>query len=370
MERLVDYARALVRDTVAHDPTKNDFYLRVMHAFSASFVLTMVVARTLHVLYPTRIPTQTGAEPDGGTNKVPLPTAAREDLKRPGVAWPTLALLAAAYALAGLSFHGYMTARWRAPVSMSLSCLSKYLAFTALHDAVHGAVIPAWPRANDALGYAAGFLLMAPFQHFRQLHLCHHRYTSDHADAHADTRDPDEWAGRSFLPLRWVTIPWRYVYFYFRHTADIRLALVEYGALALVNAGFTRAVWRLCAHDKLDAMLLCHTLPTFLTFAFLAFFFDWLPHRPHVVAARADPFRASHVTALLGAVDWPLWTLAALSQNMHAVHHAWPSVPWFMYGALWRKHGAEFTAKGTRTVPLFPPPGFFDEVASPHGKHD
>ena len=80
--------------------------------------------------------------------------------------------------------------------------------------------------------------------------------------------------------------------------------------------------------------------------ALLAFAFDYLPHRPHLIPARADRFRATHI------ISGRWLTLPLCCQNYHLVHHLYPAVPFYGYGRVWHDQRDELLARGAREVPL------------------
>ena len=72
-------------------------------------------------------------------------------------------------------------------------------------------------------------------------------------------------------------------------------------------------------------------LPSRLAIATLAFAFDWLPHRPHVVTAREDRMRATLI------IEGRLWCWLTFGQSLHLVHHLYPGVPFYRYATVWRE---------------------------------
>jgi beta-carotene hydroxylase len=268
------------------------------------------------------------------------------------------------YAIWNGAFALYVQGVLNRPAAFVVNFFAAYWSFTVLHDAVHNAVSPAYPFVNDLAGTLAGLVLLAPFSLFRQIHLCHHRYAGDHhgesvsggAAGHplGMSLDPDEWTGRGpavLLPLRWFSIPFHYVYFYFR-TVKSTNAAEFFAGLLFTLAGF-HVAWASLPADKVDALVVCCMAPTLCAFGWLAYLFDYVPHRPFVVTYKEDPYRSTNATSLFGAVDWPLWNAFSMNQNMHVVHHIWPFIPYYQYNRLWRKYGQEMVQNGTRVVPLF-----------------
>ncbi len=94
--------------------------------------------------------------------------------------------------------------------------------------------------------------------------------------------------------------------------------------------------------------LACWILPSRLALLLLAFSFDHLPHRPHLVLGRVDPYRATHV------FSDALLTPVFLYQNYHLVHHLYPGVPFYRYAQVWRDQRETLLARGARELRLFP----------------
>ena len=261
-------------------------------------------------------------------------------MNNPAISWPTVSLALAAFGGWLTVLAAAVAGALPAPLAVVLLTLAGYLTFTPMHDASHGSVGRArW--LNELTGRLAGIPLMAPFRAFRFAHLEHHRNTND------PTRDPDMWSGGRFhlaLPLRWMTQDLHYYVFYFRalttrprderaETVATLLALWGLAALAAAS-GHAREV------------LLFVVLPSRLAIGLLACSFDWLPHAPHEVRGADDRFRATLNVRWSAARRGGLLTPLLLSQNYHLVHHLFPGVPFYRYGAVWSARERELVAKG------------------------
>ena len=111
-------------------------------------------------------------------------------IQKPRIAWPTVMLLVAAFAIFGLStfafFRGILPLGW----AMLINSIASYMSFSIAHDATHSAVC-ANRRLNDWAGRLA-MMLLEPgpfFQVFRFVHMKHHRFTND------GEKDPDVYCG-------------------------------------------------------------------------------------------------------------------------------------------------------------------------------
>ncbi len=241
-----------------------------------------------------------------------------------GTAWPTVVLAIGALGLWGGTVVAHASGAVSIWLAIPCAALGAYLAFTPLHEAVHGNVGGKdRPWLDTAVGWACGVPLFAPFPGFRLLHLRHHRHTN-----HPDD-DPDMWVAATGLAMvgRCMTLMFHYDRMLFRLTrsgarggASVRASTLAFYAvyglvgLALAWAG---AAWA----------LVVVALAAWIATSVLAFLFDWLPHHPHAEQGRYIDTRAIPSKAL----EW-----AMLAQNLHLVHHLWPSVPFYRYAAVFR----------------------------------
>jgi len=216
-------------------------------------------------------------------------------------------------------------------VSGLVNAVASYLAFTVMHESVHG-IAHANKRANAWMGRVAGVLLVGSSRMFRAVHLEHHAHTND------PERDPDFGVARTprwMMPLWCLAIVVDYRRHWFgrplwRADDERREALVVEGglvivALALSAAGWGQAVFTLWVAPALAALLV------------LAFAFDYLPHAPHIGRGRYLDTRA--MPSALG-------NIALLGQNYHLVHHLWATIPWYRYQRAFRALEPELRARG------------------------
>jgi fatty acid desaturase len=78
-------------------------------------------------------------------------------------------------------------------------------------------------------------------------------------------------------------------------------------------------------------------VPGLVAATLLAFAFDWVPHHPHSVQGRYVDTRI---------VAFPMLTLPMLWQNYHLIHHLYPRIPFYRYGACFRELRPELESKG------------------------
>jgi len=206
-----------------------------------------------------------------------------------------------------------------------LATLVAYVAFTPMHDASHGSVGGS-PRRGwvDALvGHTMSMTLLAPYAVFRTLHLRHHGATN-----HPE-RDPDYWVnGQTALgtAARCATIAGHYYWVAIRELmrpgSAMRRVVKPAVAGLVVQVGLLVAL--VSSGLGLEALALW-VAPGIAAGGLLAFLFDWLPHHPHSVRGRGVDTRL----ILIPGLSVPL-----LNQHLHLVHHLYPRVPFYKYGAL------------------------------------
>lgn len=230
-------------------------------------------------------------------------------------AWPTVAIMMTALAVQAASTAAAFSGLWPWWLSVAVNTACAYAQFTVTHDAVHRSVSRrAW--LNDLCGCAATFVLCGPYAAIRRNHLHHHAHTNDPRE------DPDFWvAGTTWLStgLRCLTMLQMHYWDYLTRLRRRDSAFAQSIATIAVITGLHAWAW---SNGLLRDILLYWTLPAQLAVAALALTFNYWPHRPHTARGR---FRdtANIVPAWLD----PFF----VCQNLHAVHHLLPQLPWYRY---------------------------------------
>lgn len=258
------------------------------------------------------------------------------DLGAPKVAWPTLGVfvvsLSAWCVIAWSVSTGRLTMAWG---SLGAT-VAAYALFTPLHDAAHKS-LSQHRLLNEAVGRLCGWAYLGLFVGFRSLHLAHHAHTNEPEE------DPDLWVAggnRWTRPLRWLTLDLYY------HVAHVRRWSLQSRPhkVEVVVTGVSLLVLLavLVARGFGWEVLWLWLLPLKLSFTFLAYTFDYLPHRPHQVTAREDRYRATGINPS----GW--LTLPLMYQNYHLIHHLYPGVPFYRYAQIWRAERETLLARGVR----------------------
>ncbi len=264
----------------------------------------------------------------------------------PSVAWPTLFLAVAlpssfaAFVYAG--FAGLL------PLWLCALCLSpiSYSHYTLVHESVHNNVVSK-PRSlawiNTLVGWIGSLGLGIGWPALQRTHILHHSHTNTE-------RDPDIFVKGTLLQLlaKWLRglptalIPMFLVRFIdssrystlegvFTRSEIVQTSAVTLGSLALLIAAV--------ATGHVAEWFCLWFIPTRIGILLLNIFFQWLPHHPFDHTERYLNTRISL---------WPGGTPLLLGQNLHLVHHLWPSVPFYNYMRLFRALRPVLVAEDSR----------------------
>ncbi|MBV8682275.1 MAG: fatty acid desaturase [Caulobacteraceae bacterium] len=263
----------------------------------------------------------------------------------PAVAWPTLAMALALpagfWALAALGFIGDMPLWACAPPLTVLS----YAHYTLVHESIHGNVIAGHPRlrwVNTLVGWIGALGLTWNWPMMMRGHAQHHAHTNT-------DQDPDIHVKGTLLQLvgKWlVFVPVSLVppvLLRFIAPAQHRKlkAMLMGGemlqASAVSVAMLALMVAAMASGHFVDWLLLLF-VPTRCATLLLQVFFSWLPHYPF---DRTERYLNTRISL------WPGGTVLLLQQNLHLMHHLWPSVPFYNYARLYRRLRPVLIAKGS-----------------------
>jgi fatty acid desaturase len=275
----------------------------------------------------------------------------------PRIEWPTLALAAGIYGMFFLLTWNHAVLPWW--LLLPLGTITVVLHGSLQHEVIHGHPTRArW--LNDGLGKPSLWLWL-PYELYRESHLRHHRndILTDPLD------DPESYyvTGRRWQDLSPIM----------RGVLIVNQTLLGRFALgpALAVTGFWREelrqarwgdrrhiiVW--LEHAGWVALVLAWALGVcgmpfwqyLLFFAFpgtaLSMLRSYMEHRP-----AADPGARCAIVEDTGPFGFLF-----LHNNLHAVHHRWPGVPWYRLPGLYRERREEILAwnggyliEGYRTI--------------------
>lgn len=245
---------------------------------------------------------------------------------KPLLSWPHLGLTGLAWGIFVGATVGYLAGPLPLLAAILLNQIALYVAFTPLHDAVHGSASRSL-RLNDAIGTVSGTLLLPGVSTtiYRTLHMEHHRWVGD------KKRDPDVWfvhAPKPLLPLVCMGPEWIWAYWYATKLWATRCRRERALFVAMltiyigVHIGFLVSPWRL-------DFLLLWLIPHWLAFTVLVYVFAHIQH-PQESTWQKAPFQSTVEVrgTRLGKAYW-------LGQTDHCMHHAMPHIPFHRYHMLW-----------------------------------
>jgi len=218
------------------------------------------------------------------------------------------------------------------------------------HEGTHGH--PTGHRRVDALLVGAPLSLWLPFARYRALHLAHHRtaeLTHPLADPETFWRSEADWRSmskaRRLCHVVLATLAGRLILGPF-HVVGSFL----HGEARLLWRGRHRGVW--ARHALLVAAIALYLayvarmpLATYVSCfvypgAMLTLLRSYAEHRP------AFARRARSALVRTG----PVFSLLFLNNNLHAVHHARPTLPWYRLPAAYRRDRARLARGGAYDV--------------------
>ena len=264
----------------------------------------------------------------------------------PAVAWPTLVLAlvlpATLIAVIVLGFTGALPL-WVCTPILVLVCYAHY---SLVHEAIHGNVVASPKRLawiNPMVGWIGALGLAAGWPVLQRTHVLHHSHTNTE-------RDPDIWVKGAFVQLlgKWAVMS--------------AMSLVPVFALRFINPDRYKKLGAILSPAEIAQVsavtiltlallvaavatvhaaewLMLWFLPTRLGVLILNIFFSWLPHHPF---DRTERYLNTRISL------WAGGTFVLLQQNLHLMHHLWPSVPFYNYARLFQRLRPVLAVEGSR----------------------
>lgn len=272
------------------------------------------------------------------------PAGVAERGRMASVEWPTVALGIAIYG-------GWLTLTWwhaALPGWLTYPALTWLVAWQSSlqHEVLHGH--PTRIRAiNDAIGFPP-LCLWLPYGVYRAAHLRHHvdaRLTDPLDDPESRYWTDDLWTmlsrpGRLLVSAQGTLLgrlligpAWGVGRFFNFQIAALRtgnLASHRLWAWHCVGVCVVIAwVWGVCGMNPLLYVFLVVYPATSLT----------------LIRSFAEHRAADRVPERIAIVEHaPVFGLLFLFNNLHAVHHTWPGLPWYRIPALYRQHRERLVA--------------------------
>jgi len=271
----------------------------------------------------------------------------------PALAWPTLllavALPAAFWTIVALGLSG-AAPLWACTPALALL---SYAHYTLVHESIHGNLAPGYPKLrwlNTLVGWIGALGLSYNWPILMRSHALHHAHTNSE-------QDPDIWVKGTLGQLlgKWLkanvvmTLVPLVVLKYIAPEQYRRVASRLRGSEAMQASAVALLVLFLLGvsiyYGRVADWFFLLFLPTRLASLGLGIFFSWLPHYPF---DRTERYLNTRISL------WPAGTLLTLQQNLHLMHHLWPSVPFYNYSRLYRALRPVLIAKGSRIEGFLP----------------
>lgn len=271
-----------------------------------------------------------------------------------GTVMLSLAVVAVFLANLGLYLQG-ITPLW---ATFLIFAVATYMSYTPLHEAAHGNIHGNHPHLkwiNDACGYLCAQIIMVPYATHTVEHFTHHRFTNQSG------KDPDFIVSRmGDGPVEFVQVLFRFLW------VQITFLFEGYWQQASRRERLTYAAevgvaitWRLLLLSALPFLVWVALIvgAYLLGASFTVYWFAFRPHHPYTESARYKNTNSLIMPRWMRPLEW-FW----LGQNLHAIHHAFPKVPFYRYHALFREIEPVLRAHGA------PITGIFDGRAAQVGR--
>lgn len=251
----------------------------------------------------------------------------------PAVEWPTLLMLLATYGLWAVGTTYAFSLSTVLGIALTGLAIGQFSSLQ--HEILHGHPFRS-RRLNEALAFPA-FTLTVPYGRFRDTHLAHH-----HDPILTDPYDDPE--SNYFDPMVWERVPrWIKLLFRINNTLFGRITL---GPL-LGNTLWLVGEWKLLRRNEPGlrrdwALHAAGLLPVigWLSYAAMPWWAyllaAWIGHA--LLKIRTFLEHRAHEAARARTViieDRGPLALIFLNNNLHAVHHMHPAVPWYRLPALY-----------------------------------
>ena len=263
----------------------------------------------------------------------------------PDVAWLTLALaVVLPTTLLAIIYLG-LSGRWPLWACTPILAVVSYAHYTLVHEAIHGNVVSKPRRLhwiNTVVGWIGALGMGAGWPVLQRTHLLHHAHTNTE-------RDPDifvkgtfgqligKWGIAVFMNLLPLALLKPFAPARYQRLRRI-LSPSEIAQSSAVTAFTLLLLAASLATGHFVAWFMLWFAPLRIAMLMLNILFQWLPHYPF---DRTDRYGATRVSLWLGG------TVATLQQNLHLMHHLWPSVPFYNYRRLFLALWPVLVAEGS-----------------------
>ncbi|TXH03060.1 MAG: fatty acid desaturase [Nevskiaceae bacterium] len=262
-----------------------------------------------------------------------------------GTVMLSIAVVAVFVANLGLYLQG-STPLW---ATVLVYAVATYLSYTPLHEAAHGNIHGNRQNLkwiNDACGYSCAQIIMVPYSTHTVEHFTHHRFTNQ------SDKDPD------FIVRRMADGPVEFAKVLFQFLwVQVTFLFEGHWQQAPRREKFIYATeigiaitWRLLLLSQLPFLVWMALIvgAYLLGASFTVYWFAFRPHHPYTESARYKNTNSLIMPRWMRPLEW-FW----LGQNLHAIHHAFPRVPFYRYHALFREIEPVLRAHGAPILGIF-----------------
>lgn len=267
----------------------------------------------------------------------------KELKKKPDVAWPTVTLMLVCHAVIITSWYLCLTDQMALGWGMIINGIAMYYLFSPIHDSMHQAVFKK-NKYNDIFLFVAVFPIipLATGQFLRMMHMQHHRFTNDE-------HDPDHQHGRDWKQMLTTWFTWELVYMRkYKEKKGTIYPELDAGLMRYETYIVWAAVIPLFFFIPVE-MIFLWLIPSRIMTWLVCAVFMYLPHIPHNIKQKDDPFKA---TLIRSGMEWLITPLMAC-QNYHLVHHLYPTVPFYRYKKVWESKFNYHNAQNPGIVDTF-----------------
>ena len=258
------------------------------------------------------------------------------------VEWPTVALAIGCYALWALALFAPLSL-WAA---LPLAALAVAFHSSLCHEVIHGHPF-ASRAANEALVWPA-LCLVIPYGRFRDQHLAHHRneyLTDPYDDPESNYLDPGDWERlpRPVQVLRRLnnTLAGRMILGPI--LGQVCFMIGDWRAARGPDGAAVRQAWGAHLPAALVVLAVVWIAPMPLWAYALAVWAGLGVVKIRTFLEHQAEVRASGRTVIIE--DRGPLALLFLNNNLHAVHHAHPRVPWYRLPRLYRANPARYLGR-------------------------
>lgn len=250
-------------------------------------------------------------------------------------AWPTVLLGLAIPTIMAAALWGWVAGTLPFLICFFILFVTTFAGYTIVHEAAHGNISGNHKNLvwlNNLVGTLNAIVIIVPLSTHRPEHLMHHRHTNDPA------HDPD-CVKQSELEMGFFG----FLLFAIRFDLNaIFYGILDHGNGAKITTGtkvkfaLELAIalgWRIAVLTQVPLVdgLVMIVLSWYLAALTLIYWFAYRPHLPYQTTDRYRNTNSFHVPLWARPFQWFL-----LGQDLHAIHHLFPRVPFYHYRKLFR----------------------------------